>query len=276
MSGRTTRIGPRSRTRVELLRDLDRPTGRVLLVDGVEQSYVDDDPTHLEFEYMQHMALVLDLVAARPEPVRAVHLGGGALTMPRWLAATRPGAPQVVIESATEVLDVVRVLGPVACELIVDNAVRAVEHLPPASADVVIWDLYDGPRAVVAGLTLEAIRGMRRLLDDGGVVLLNLSDMTPFEVVRPVLAALRTCFDDVVMLAEPSTLRGRRSGNCVLVGAVDRVLPHAALARAGAAAPVRATVLAGAKLAGFVGDAAPATVAAPLPLPDPRRGRAFL
>jgi hypothetical protein len=43
---------------VELLRDLDRPTGWVLLVDGVEQSYVDVvDPTHLEFEYMQHMAI---------------------------------------------------------------------------------------------------------------------------------------------------------------------------------------------------------------------------
>jgi len=276
MSGRTTRVGTRPVARVELLRDLDRPSGRVLMVAGVEQSYVDDDPTHLEFEYMQHMALVLDIERPGRVPVRALHLGGGALTMPRWLAATRPGSRQLALESSTDVLETVRDLAPVACEVRVDDAVSAVETLPAGDADVVIWDLYDGPRAITAGLTLEVMVAMRRALADGGVALLNVSDMTPFDVVRPVLAALRTCFDDVVLLAEPSTLRGRRSGNCVLVGRVGRSLAHDALVRAGAGAPVRATVLADDKLDAFVGDIKPATVADPLPPPDPRRGRAFL
>lgn len=276
MSGRTTRVGTRPVSRVELLRDLDRPSGRVLMVAGVEQSYVDDDPTHLEFEYMQHMALVLDIERPGRVPVRALHLGGGALTMPRWLAATRPGSRQLALESSTDVLETVRDLARVACEVRVDDAVSAVETLPAGDTDVVIWDLYDGPRAITAGLTLEVMVAMRRTLADGGVALLNVSDMTPFDVVRPVLAALRTCFDDVVLLAEPSTLRGRRSGNCVLVGRVGRPLAHDALVRAGAGAPVRATVLADDKLDAFVGDIKPATVADPLPPPDPRRGRAFL
>ena len=276
MTGRTTRVGTVPVARVELLQDLDRPTGRVLLVDGVEQSYVDDDPSHLEFEYMQHMALVVNTVRPDAQPLRAVHLGGGALSMPRWLAATRPGSPQLAIEASTDVLAAVQGLAPVACEVRVDDAVQAVTTLPAEDADIVIWDLYDGPRAVTAGLTLECVQAMRRLLGSGGLALLNVSDMTPFDVVRPVLAALRTCFDDVVMLAEPSTLRGRRSGNCVLVGCAGGALPHAALARAGAAAPVRATVLAGEKLDAFVGTATPATEADPLPPPDPRRGRAFL
>ena len=276
MSGRTTRVGPREVSRVELLRDLDRPTGRVLLVDGVEQSYVDDDPAHLEFEYMQHMALVLDVVLSDARALRAVHLGAGALSMPRWLAATRPNSQQLAIEASKDVLAAAHDLAPVACEVRIDDAVQAVETLPAGEADIVIWDLYDGPRAITAGLTLESVLAMRRLLDDGGLALLNVSDMTPFDVVRPVVAALRTCFDDVVLLAEPSTLRGRRSGNCVLVGCVGAKLPRAALARAGAAAPVRATVLAGDKLGDFVGDTKPATLADPLPPPDPRRGRAFL
>jgi len=276
MSGRTTRVGSRVVSRVELLRDLDRPSGRVLLVDGVEQSYVDDDPTHLEFEYMQHMAIVLDIERPGAVPVRALHLGGGALTMPRWIAATRPGSRQLAIETSTEVLAAVEQLAPVACEVRVDDAVSVIETLPAADNDVVIWDLYDGPRAITSGLTLEAVVAMRRALDVGGVAVLNVSDMTPFDVVRPVLAALRTCFDDVVVLAEPSTLRGRRSGNCVLVGRVGRPLAHDALARAGAGAPVRATVLADGRLDEFIGDIKPATVADPLPLPDPRRGRAFL
>ena len=274
--GRTTRVGPRPFGRVELLRDLDRPTGRVLLVDGVEQSYVDDDPTHLEFEYMQHMALVLDAVLPGRSAVRAVHLGGGALTMPRWISATRPDSRQLAVEASDAVLDVVRGLAPVACEVIVADAVDAMAELPAGDADVVIWDLYDGPRAVTSALTIESITAMRQVLDEHGLLLLNVSDAKPFDVVRPVLAAMRTCFDDLVLLAEPATLRGRRSGNCVLAGIVDDVLPREALVRAGAAAPVRATVVEGDALAEMVGDAKPATKADPLPPPDPRRGRAFL
>src|SRR4051812_40864274 len=108
-------MSARLRRSVELLRDLDRPAGWVLLVDGVEQSYVDvDDPTHLEFEYMQHMALVIDAVRPAPDPVRALHLGGGAMTMPRWVQATRPSSRQVVVESAADVLSAVAPLGAVA------------------------------------------------------------------------------------------------------------------------------------------------------------------
>jgi hypothetical protein len=275
-TSRVTRTGPRAVGRVELLRDLDRPTGQVLLVDGVEQSYIDDDPTHLEFEYMQHIALVLDIVCPSPAAVRAVHLGAGAMTMARWLAATRPSSRQTAVESAPDVLDVVQALPPVACTVIVDEAVHALEELPAAEADLVIWDLDDGPRAATAALTLEAVRAMRRLLDDQGLLLLNVSDATPFEIVRPVLASLALCFDDVGLLAEPSTLRGRRSGNCVLIGSLGRPVPHRPIARVAAAAPARATVMSGSTLKAFIGDARPATIAEPLPPPDPKRGRAFL
>ena len=265
--------------RTELLRDLDRDTGWVLLVDGVEQSYVDvEDPTHLEFEYMQHMALVLDAVFARPDPISAAHLGGGAMTMPRWIAATRPGSPQVVIESADDVLATIAGLASVPdCEVRGADAMEALAELPPAAHDAVLWDLYDGPRAVTSALTLDAISVMRRLLvPPGGLLLLNVSDVMPFDVVRPVLASLQQEFADVCLLAEPSTLRGRRSGNCVLAAIAAGELPIGPLRRAAAAAPVRARVVTGAGLGEFIADAVPATLAAPLPLPDERLGRGFL
>jgi spermidine synthase len=265
--------------RVELLRDLDRETGWVLLVDGVEQSYVDTgDPCHLEFEYMQHMAVVIDAVHARPHPITAVHLGGGALTMARWVVASRPGSTQTAIESSPDVVAAAAPLGEVdGCDLVVDDVLPALAQLPTAYADLVIWDLYDGPRAATSALTVEAVGEMHRLLrGPAGLVVLNVSDATPFTVVRPVLAALKTLFADAVLLAEPSTLRGRRSGNCVLAGSVAERLPVADLTRAAAAAPTRARVVAGDELRAFVGDAVPATAAAPLPLPDQARGRAFL
>ncbi len=41
----------------ELLADADRPGGWLLLVDRIRQSYVDlDDPTYLDFEYVQSFA----------------------------------------------------------------------------------------------------------------------------------------------------------------------------------------------------------------------------
>ncbi|MFD1051433.1 spermine synthase, partial [Kibdelosporangium lantanae] len=45
----------------ELMRDLDRPNGWLLSVDGVAQSYVDlDDPTYLDFEYVRRMGDIVD------------------------------------------------------------------------------------------------------------------------------------------------------------------------------------------------------------------------
>src|SRR5215217_5309163 len=77
----------------ELLRDLDRPNGWLLSVDGVAQSYVDlDNPTHLEFEYVRRIGDVLDRLSEPGKSMDAVHIGGGACTIPRYVAATRPGS----------------------------------------------------------------------------------------------------------------------------------------------------------------------------------------
>ena len=73
--------------------------GYELDVDGTPQSHVDlDDPTHLHFEYIGRMAAVIDLLRMPGQPLTAVHLGAGALTLPRYVEATRPGSRQQVIE----------------------------------------------------------------------------------------------------------------------------------------------------------------------------------
>ena len=262
---------------VELLKDLDRSGGWTLMAGGAEQSYVDiDDPAHLEFEYMQHIALVIDAIYAGNAPLDAVHLGGGALTMPRWIAATRPGSRQLVFEASQQVLDAVRPLGSVpGCDVRLGEAVDGIAGLAAASVDVAIWDLYDGPRAVTGALDLAALWLLRRVLRPDGVAVLNVSDVAPFDVVRPVLAGLRSVTEEVALLAEPVILRGRRSGNCVLVGG-PASLPVARIRRAAAAIPARARVVAGQAMADFVGTAVPATADAPLPQPDEASGRAFL
>ncbi|MYW28536.1 spermidine synthase-like protein, partial [Streptomyces sp. SID2119] len=76
-----------------LLPDVDRDRAWLLTVDEAPQSYVDlDDPTYLEFEYVRRLAHVLDCAAPEDAPLDVLHLGGGALTLPRYVAATRPGS----------------------------------------------------------------------------------------------------------------------------------------------------------------------------------------
>src|SRR5215469_17548436 len=78
---------------VELLSDLDRPRAWMLLAGGVPQSHVDlDDPRHLELEYMRRLGHLIDLAAPAGKPLRVLHLGGGGLTLARYVAATRPGS----------------------------------------------------------------------------------------------------------------------------------------------------------------------------------------
>ena len=84
---------------IELLRDDDHANAWLLLVDGVPQSYVDlDDPTHLDFLYVQLIASVIDAAFAARQRLTTIHVGGAGLTLPRWIAATRPGSRQLVLE----------------------------------------------------------------------------------------------------------------------------------------------------------------------------------
>ena len=93
----------------ELVGDRDRPGGWTLLVDGTPQSHVDlDDPQYLEFEYMRRLGHLIDLAAPAAEALRVLHLGGGGLTLARYVAATRPGSDQLAVESDATLVELVR------------------------------------------------------------------------------------------------------------------------------------------------------------------------
>ncbi|WP_420719536.1 spermidine synthase, partial [Streptomyces sp. NRRL S-481] len=92
----------------KLMPDIDRARAWLLTVDGAPQSYVDlDDPTHLEFEYARRLGHALDVVAEPGAALDVLHLGGGALTLPRYVAVTRPGSRQDVVEADRGLLELV-------------------------------------------------------------------------------------------------------------------------------------------------------------------------
>jgi spermidine synthase len=202
----------------ELVRDLDRTGGWMLLVDGTPQSYVDvDDPGHLEFDYVR---LLADVVEGLPDgPLSVVHLGGGAGTLARWVAATRPGSTQVVVEADEPLAAVVREqLGTAGFRLRVGDAREALAHLRPGTSDVVVTDVFVGSRVPAHLATVECVREVAGVLRPGGVYALNVADSGALPFARGQAAALAAVFAHVVVLADPSVLRGRRFGNVVLAG----------------------------------------------------------
>lgn len=260
----------------ELLADADRDGSWVLMVNGTPQSHVDlEDPTHLEFEYVRRMGHVLDLAAATGEPLDVVHLGGGALTLPRYLATTRPGSRQRVVEIDQPLTDLVREHLPLPRNARVRvrgaDARAALATLRPAGADVVVTDVFAGARTPAHLTTVEFAREAARVLRPGGTYVANVADGPPLRFARGQVATLREVFRHVCLLAEPGTMRGRRFGNLVAV-ASDADLPLAGLSRACARDPMPARVVDGEDLERFAGRALPVTDAEAQPSPEPPAG----
>jgi spermidine synthase len=260
----------------ELMRDADRPDGWWLIVGGSEQSFVDTaDPLHLEFEYVQMVAHVVETVFATKDPIDVLHLGGGLCTIPRWIAARHPGSQQRVVERSREIAGLAKRLGlPTGVRVRVADAATVLTRARGARLDLVVCDVYEGPETVTSLFTAGMLATARRLLRPDGTYVCNLSDAAPFTLSRVVGASLRELFGSVVMLAEPAVLRGRRSGN-VVFGATDRAVPVADLTRRAAGGLVRVRVVAGGDLDGFVGDAVPAVAEADVPRSGESGNRQF-
>ena len=250
-SGRSVEIAPTERAGSFLVR-----------VGGRDQSLVDlADPTRLEFDYVRRMGDVLDAVAGPGEPIRVVHVGGAGLTLPRYVAATRPRSSQVVLEPDEELTERVRAELPLPRRSGI--RVRPVDGreglaaVRDASTDVVLLDAFDDGR-VPAGLqTVECFEAVARVLSPGGLFLANLSDRAPFGATRDVVAGLRVLFPHLVVSAEPATLRGRRAGN-VLVVAGALGVPQRSLSRSAATSAAPYRVLVGEQVGSFFGGGTPA------------------
>jgi spermidine synthase len=260
----------------KLMPDVDRKRAWLLTVDGAPQSYVDlDEPAHLEFEYARRLGHVLDTVAAPGSPLDVLHLGGGALTLPRYLAVTRPGSRQDVVEADRALLELVVEHLPLpdgaAITLHTADARAWLEAAPADSADVLVADVFGGSR-VPAHLTSDAYaREACRVLRDGGVYLANLADAAPFAFLRSQLATFAAVFAELVLIAEPAVLRGRRFGNAVLVAAHHPV-DTAALARLTAADAFPARVEYGPGIRDFIAGARPVRDEDAVPPPEPPDG----
>ena len=244
-----------------LVPDLAYARAFTLRVGRTDQSYVDlDDPLRLEFDYVQRLVDVLDSVAGPGQRLRVVHVGGAAMTVPRYVAATRPSSAQIVLEPDIELTAFVRRHLPLPTRSGIKvrgtDGRRGIAGMRDGYADLVIIDAFVGAR-VPADLTTAAfLIDVRRALSDHGVIIINLTDRGPLGYARRVLAGVSLAFPHLLLCAEPSTLKGRRFGNVIIAGGATQ-LPYAAITDRAGRPPFPYRVLHGARLNHLVAGSTP-------------------
>lgn len=252
--------------------------GYELVVDGTPQSHVDlDDPTHLFFEYIARMGHVIDQLKDPGEPITAVHLGAGALTIPRYIAVTRPGSRQQVIEIEPELVELVRRELPLprnaSIRVRYGDAREMLAKLPNGlrgTVDLLVVDVFSGARTPAHVTSVEFYRECAELLAPDGVLLANIADGQGAAFARGQAATLGMVFADTAVMGEAQVIKGRRFGNFVLV-ASPAELPLEWIPRLLAGGPHPAQLLHTKPLRDWIGGAPVVTDATAVPSPPPGR-----
>ena len=249
-----------------------------LLVDGTPQSHVNlRDPSEVFFEYVRRIAHAIDLFRTPGQPISALHLGGGAFTLPRYIEATRPGSRQQVIELESALVELVREAAPLpkrASIRVRHGDARAVLGKLPqgmhGAIDLVVVDIFAGSRTPAHVSSIEFYEQIAPLLAPDGLVVVNTTDGTGQAFTRSQVATLAAVFGTVAAVGEPQTLKGRRFGNVVLLASnsdVDHELEW--LPRLLAGGPHPARMLVGRELDEWLRGARAVTDVEAVPSPEP-------
>jgi hypothetical protein len=180
----------------------------------MDASYVDlADPSHLEFDYLRWIRIVLRAARAR----RVVHVGGGACALARALATEDPRGRQEVCEVDASVLALAR--EHLGLRRAPGLRVRVAEGRTfLAGQTSATWDavVVDAFVAATVPRRLITVQGLAEVARVAPLALINVLDNRAAREVRTVGAGLATAYPRVWAL-------GGRAGNTILVGAVPRL-----------------------------------------------------
>ncbi|UOE42661.1 spermidine synthase [Agromyces larvae] len=255
-----------------------QPGSWTLVVDGTPQSHVDlERPEWLGFEYVRRIGHAIDLVAAEGEPITALHLGAGALTLPRYVAATRPGSRQQVVELERDLVEFVREHLPLPrgeqIRVRTGDAREVLQKLPAGldgAVDVAVVDIFSGARTPAHVTSVEFHELLARRMRPSGIVTVNVADGAGLAFARSQAATLQHVHAHVAIAADAQMLKGRRFGNVVMYASASP-LPFDRMPRLLASDPAPAKLVEGDELRRFVAGAKIATDATAVPSPPPAR-----
>lgn len=203
--------------------------GWVLSLDGAEQSHVNlAHPEEIFYEYLRRVGNVVDVVAPAGSPITAVHLGAGALTLARYIAATRPGSAQTAVEVEPElpgfVLEALPLPAGADVRMVVDDTRAALPHVAaPGTVDVLVLDVFTGHDAPAHLTESSFYEEAAQLLTPGGVMVVNVGDDAGLTFFADQARVMRSVFADVWCLAGRQLFTREHAGNLVLLGGRRRL-----------------------------------------------------
>ena len=251
---------------MRLVPDPQHPGAFRVLFGDASQSWVDPArPDLVVFEYVAHITLLFEHAFSEVDPatrLRAVHIGGAGMSIPRWLAWRRPGTAQIVCEPDVELTAEVRrklPLPPRSGIKVRDVDGRTATGAMPAEyADLIVVDAFAGDRVPGELVTAEFLDELVRIGRGRRLVIFNVTDSGPFEWTKRLAAGLAQRWRHLLVGAEPSVLKGRRYGNLLLAASAHRV-DLVGLTRASARQPSGYRWLEGSRLRSWIGGAMPFT-----------------
>ncbi|TCC22719.1 fused MFS/spermidine synthase [Kribbella speibonae] len=206
--------------------DPNRESGRTLYLDQARHSYVDlKDPTYLEFEYIKSFAAAINGTWAERQPLNALHVGGGGLTMTRYITATRPGSKHQVYEIDKAVVELDKKelgvqTGPDLAVTVQDGRL-GVRDEETDSRDLVLMDAFSGLSVPWHLTTRELVSDVRRVLRPDGLYLINVIDYGAAKFAKAEIKTAQAVFPYVAVIARKDELSGHSGGNFV-VAASDK------------------------------------------------------
>ncbi len=223
----------------------------VLILDHLVHSFTNlRDPSYLHYGYLKVFDEILRWKESEVASPRALFLGGGGYTLPRWVSASRPGVGVDVVEIDPEVTRTavewlgVADDGPIRT---VNDDARWFVMNATGSWDVVFGDAFNDLSIPFHLTTLEFDRELRRIAGREGVLAANVIDNYARGKFLPsYLATMRRAFgeENVALVAEPFAFELDAQATMVVVAspsreALARLLLHLDGVSASARLPLR-------------------------------------
>lgn len=212
---------------------------RVLVLDRLVHSYSSlEDPTHLVYGYEQLYAQLVRYRAQAGGDLRALFVGGGGYTFPRYMEALYPDSALDVIEIDPGVTQVAHDLLGLAADSRIrsfnEDARLFLEREPDQRYDLIMGDAFNDFSVPYHLTTHEFNQRVRAWLDEGGLYLVNIIDGPSGDFLRAYVRTLRETFDYVYLAPTQEAWRSSPRNTFVVI-ASDTSLDMPRLAGSAAA-----------------------------------------
>ena len=201
----------------------DGETVRVLVLDRLVHSFTSmDDPTKLVYGYERMYAEATAYRAADKPNLRALFIGGGGYTFPKYMDATYPDSELEVIEIDPGVTRVAYdLLGVPADSGIVtrnEDARMVLREPPEQPFDLIMGDAFNDYSVPYHLTTREFNDLVARWLAPGGMYMVNIIDGPRGDFVRAFVATLQQTFPYVYAAPTIDAWRSSPRSTFVLIG----------------------------------------------------------